>query len=139
MYGAAVKFYEDFDESKLPHTEKEQLELIMSPQLDAAPNTVPSPSITTGAYNEPPTRRAKYGPKSVHHNKCICLVSRGPFFNTFKTFLHYLYRISISGPHPVPIERSVLGTYLVILCTFLLKILFKFLAKSLLLGTYASL
>jgi hypothetical protein len=86
VYGAAVTFYEDFDLDKLSHVEKEQLDLIMSP-----------------------TRRAKYGPKTVHHNKCICLLSRWPFFSTFKTFLHYLYRISISGPHPVPIERSVKG------------------------------
>ena len=43
--------------------------------------------------------------KTVHHNKCICLLSRWPFFDTFRKFLLYIYRIAICGPHPVPIER----------------------------------
>lgn len=46
-------------------------------------------------------------PVMLHQNKAIALLSRWPFFETFKKILFYLYRISVSGPQPIPIERWV--------------------------------
>ena len=45
--------------------------------------------------------------KTVHYNKSICLLSHWPFFDAFRKLLSYLYRISITGPHTVPLERLV--------------------------------
>ncbi|XP_054286289.1 DENN domain-containing protein Crag [Macrosteles quadrilineatus] len=40
-------------------------------------------------------------------NKCICLLSCWPFFDTFEKFLLFLYRMSCEGSHAVPIERYI--------------------------------
>ncbi|XP_047139926.1 C-myc promoter-binding protein isoform X1 [Hydra vulgaris] len=40
-------------------------------------------------------------------NKCICLLSRYPFFDAFRRFLMALYRISVSGKQNIPIERYI--------------------------------
>ncbi|CAH1795855.1 unnamed protein product [Owenia fusiformis] len=85
VYGAAVTFYEEYPEDKLNDSQKEALSLKEGP--------------TGNPYNKIP--------KTVHSNKSICLLSRWPFFDAFKKFLSYLYRISISGPHDVPIERHI--------------------------------
>ncbi len=77
-------FYEEFDQEKLTEAQKEQLGLTVGSPPD--PNPVE---------------------KSVHQNKCICLLSRWPFFDTFRKFLLYIYRIAICGPHPVPLERHI--------------------------------
>ncbi len=75
-------FYEEFEQSKLTANQKHLL----------------------GVSDE---QNSDSKCKSVHHNKCICLLSRWPFFDTFRKFLLYIYRIAICGPHPVPIERLV--------------------------------
>ncbi|MEQ2173174.1 DENN domain-containing protein 4C, partial [Goodea atripinnis] len=41
----------------------------------------------------------------VNTNKCICLLSRWPFFESFRKFLMFIYKLSVSGPHPLPIEK----------------------------------
>ena len=74
-------FFEEFSRSELSDSQSRQLGLCSSP---------PDPEAAE---------------KTVHRNKCICLLSRWPFFDTYRKFLSYLYRISISGPHAVPIER----------------------------------
>ena len=76
-------FYEEYDQDRLTDTQKQLLGLI----------------------DENPSDYKVVQKKSVHHNKCICLLSRWPFFDTFRKFLLYIYRIAICGPHPVPIER----------------------------------
>ena len=43
--------------------------------------------------------------KQMYQNKCICLLGRWPFFDTFRKYLSFLYRTSLAGPQPVPIER----------------------------------
>ena len=47
--------------------------------------------------------------KRVYHTKCICLLGRWPFFDTFRKYLSFIYRMSISGSHHLPIERLVSG------------------------------
>ncbi|XP_063215906.1 DENN domain-containing protein Crag isoform X2 [Bacillus rossius redtenbacheri] len=44
---------------------------------------------------------------TVNVNKCICLLSHWPFFDTFEKFLLFLYETASSGPLPVPIERYI--------------------------------
>lgn len=45
--------------------------------------------------------------KSINSNKCICLLSHWPFFEAFRKFLMFIYKLSVSGPHPLPIEKYV--------------------------------
>lgn len=45
------------------------------------------------------------GSHTINVNKCICLLSHWPFFDTFERFLFFLYELSTAGPHSVPIER----------------------------------
>lgn len=78
VYGGAVIFYEEYDQSKLRREELTKL------GLSSAEKQL-----------------------SVHQNQSICILSRWPFFDTFKKFLLCLYRISVSGPQMVPLERFV--------------------------------
>ncbi|XP_031517594.1 DENN domain-containing protein 4C isoform X3 [Papio anubis] len=45
--------------------------------------------------------------KSINTNKCICLLSHWPFFEAFRKFLMFIYKLSVSGPHPLPIEKHI--------------------------------
>lgn len=50
--------------------------------------------------------------RNVHANRAICLLSRNPFFDCFKEFLNYLWRLSLSNQeHDIPIERFVYEHY----------------------------
>ncbi|XP_077866097.1 C-myc promoter-binding protein [Saccoglossus kowalevskii] len=84
VYGAAVTFYEAYSEDLL--TDEQRQKLGMQPK-----------------GKEDPYKLLR----TLHTNKCICLLSQWPFFEAFKKFLSYLYRLSVSGPHLVPIERHI--------------------------------
>uniref|UniRef100_A0AAQ5XBA5 UDENN domain-containing protein n=1 Tax=Amphiprion ocellaris TaxID=80972 RepID=A0AAQ5XBA5_AMPOC len=77
VYGAAIQFYEPYPP-----------ECLTDQQLCHTTNSSTSP-------------------RSVHTNKCICLLSHWPFFDAFRKFLTFLYRYSISGPHALPIEKHI--------------------------------
>ena len=80
MYGAAVAFYESYPISKLSDMQKRTLGLHL---------------------------RKK---RLVHMNKAICLLSRAPFFDAFKDYLQFLYKLTLSNePLDVPIERYMYG------------------------------
>ncbi|XP_064618735.1 C-myc promoter-binding protein-like isoform X2 [Lineus longissimus] len=81
LYGAAITFYEEYPEEKLTELQKRLLGL-------RGP-------------------KSAHSHQTVHINKSICLLSHWPFFDAFKKFLSYLYRISIVGPHTVPLERHI--------------------------------
>ncbi|XP_038076059.1 C-myc promoter-binding protein-like [Patiria miniata] len=83
FYGAAVAFYEGYPEEKL--TPQQQKDLGLKP------------------FKKNNTKLTY----SVHTNKCVCLLSRWPFFDAFKKFLTFIYRLSLSGPHTIPIERHI--------------------------------
>ncbi|XP_036114559.1 C-myc promoter-binding protein isoform X7 [Molossus molossus] len=83
VYGAAIQFYEPYPEENL--TEKQRLLLGLAKSADGKSD----------------------GSKTVHTNKCICLLSHWPFFDAFRKFLTFLYRYSISGPHVLPIEKHI--------------------------------
>ncbi|XP_004628859.1 C-myc promoter-binding protein isoform X4 [Octodon degus] len=82
VYGAAIQFFEPYPEENL--TEKQRLLLGLS--------------LADGKSD---------GSKTIHTNKCICLLSHWPFFDAFRKFLTFLYRYSISGPHVLPIEKHI--------------------------------
>ena len=82
MYGAAIAFYDDFDASQLSD---EQLELS---------------SIALAREDE------KSG-WTLHQNRSICFLSQWPFYEAMRGLLLYMYRISVSGQQPVPLERCV--------------------------------
>ncbi|XP_053405869.1 C-myc promoter-binding protein-like isoform X2 [Mercenaria mercenaria] len=84
VYGAAITFYEEFPEDKLTDLQMRHL----------------------GLKNKHIREQYRIM-KTVHSNKSICLLSHWPFFDAFKKLLSYLYRISITGPHIVPIERHI--------------------------------
>uniref|UniRef100_UPI00398EF96F DENN domain-containing protein 4C isoform X3 n=1 Tax=Pristiophorus japonicus TaxID=55135 RepID=UPI00398EF96F len=83
VYGAAIQFYESYPMELLTEKQLMQLGLITA----VSKKLIPS--------------------KSVHTNKCICLLSRWPFFEAFRKFLMFLYKLSVSGPHPLPIEKHI--------------------------------
>ncbi|XP_034019861.1 LOW QUALITY PROTEIN: DENN domain-containing protein 4C [Thalassophryne amazonica] len=83
VYGSAIQFYEPYPVDLLSEKQKVQLGLL---------TTVEKKMIT----NRP-----------VNTNKCICLLSRWPFFESFRKFLMFLYKLSVSGPHPLPIEKHI--------------------------------
>ncbi|XP_068081493.1 DENN domain-containing protein Crag isoform X2 [Anabrus simplex] len=78
VYGSAVTFYERFDKERLLPEQCKELE------YDSSSNE-----------------------KTVNINKCICLLSHWPFFDTFEKFLMFLYAMSCEGSHTVPIERYI--------------------------------
>ncbi|KAL4227448.1 DENN domain-containing protein 4B [Mactra antiquata] len=84
VYGAAITFYEEFPEDKLTDLQMRHL----------------------GLKNKHIREQYRIM-KTVHSNKSICLLSHWPFFDAFRKLLGYLYRISITGPHSVPIERHI--------------------------------
>ncbi|CAN0080148.1 unnamed protein product [Lampetra planeri] len=85
VYGAAVQFYEPYPAERL--SEKQAVQLGLRSKVDRRP--LPGP------------------PFSVNTNKCICLLSRWPFFDAFRKFLLFVYRLSFSGPHVLPIEKHI--------------------------------
>ncbi|XP_078532088.1 DENN domain-containing protein 4C [Lissotriton helveticus] len=83
VYGAAIQFYEAYPRDCL--TEKQQMQLGLL-------TAVEKKMVTT---------------KTINSNKCICLLSYWPFFETFRKFLMFIYKLSVSGPHPLPIEKHI--------------------------------
>ncbi|XP_074055992.1 DENN domain-containing protein 4C isoform X4 [Macrotis lagotis] len=82
VYGAAIQFYEPYSWELLTEKQLMQLGLLT-----------------------PVERRVV--PKSINSNKCICLLSRWPFFEAFRKFLMFIYKLSVSGPHLLPIEKHI--------------------------------
>uniref|UniRef100_UPI003AAF386A DENN domain-containing protein 4C isoform X3 n=1 Tax=Centroberyx gerrardi TaxID=166262 RepID=UPI003AAF386A len=83
VYGAAIQFYEPYPVELLSEKQKIQLGLLTTVEKKMIPN------------------------RPVNTNKCICLLSRWPFFESFRKFLMFLYKLSVSGPHPLPIEKHI--------------------------------
>ncbi|XP_035531264.1 DENN domain-containing protein 4C isoform X1 [Morone saxatilis] len=83
VYGSAIQFYEPYPVDLLSEKQKIQLGLLTTVEKKMIPN------------------------RPVNTNKCICLLSRWPFFEAFRKFLMFLYKLSVSGPHPLPIEKHI--------------------------------
>ncbi|XP_024918887.1 DENN domain-containing protein 4C isoform X2 [Cynoglossus semilaevis] len=83
VYGSAIQFYEPYSADLLSEKQKIQLGLLTTVEKKMIPN------------------------RPVNTNKCICLLSRWPFFESFRKFLMFLYKLSVSGPHPLPIEKHI--------------------------------
>uniref|UniRef100_A0A669BLD1 DENN domain containing 4C n=1 Tax=Oreochromis niloticus TaxID=8128 RepID=A0A669BLD1_ORENI len=83
VYGSAIQFYEPYPADLLSEKQKIQLGLLTTVEKKMIPN------------------------RPVNTNKCICLLSRWPFFESFRKFLMFIYKFSVSGPHPLPIEKHI--------------------------------
>ncbi|XP_075891477.1 DENN domain-containing protein 4C isoform X1 [Nelusetta ayraudi] len=83
VYGSAIQFYEPYPVELLNEKQKIQLGVLTTVEKKMIPN------------------------RHVNANKCICLLSRWPFFESFRKFLMFLYKLSVSGPHPLPIEKHI--------------------------------
>ncbi|XP_028330042.1 DENN domain-containing protein 4C isoform X2 [Gouania willdenowi] len=83
VYGSAIQFFEPYPVDLLSEKQKIQLGLLTMVEKKMIPN------------------------RQVNTNKCICLLSRWPFFESFRKFLMFLYKLSVSGPHPLPIEKHI--------------------------------
>ncbi|XP_074521938.1 C-myc promoter-binding protein-like isoform X2 [Halichoeres trimaculatus] len=100
VYGAAIQFYETYPPECLTDQQRSHLGLLnLDPNKPTSSKSTPTGN--KSATNSPTTQR------SVHTNKCICLLSHWPFFDAFRKFLTFLYRYSISGPHALPIEKHI--------------------------------
>ncbi|XP_077085763.1 DENN domain-containing protein 4C isoform X2 [Siphateles boraxobius] len=83
VYGAGIQFYEPYPVDGLSEKQKIQLGLVSTVEKKVIPN------------------------RTVNTNKCICLLSRWPFFESFKKFLMFLYKLSANGVNPLPIEKHI--------------------------------
>ncbi|VDO39104.1 unnamed protein product [Heligmosomoides polygyrus] len=96
FYGASVSFFEKYDK-KLSDEQLEQLELNATGRVDEA-----------GAVEDSSSNNDPADEMTFYTNIAICIISRYPFFNSFKRFLYYIHRMSIGGGiHAVPIERYI--------------------------------
>ena len=82
MYGSAITFYEEVDESEHPLTEEQKQLLQLS-------------------------KFRREGERKILTNKCLCVLSRWPFFDAFERFLFFLHKRQLMGPHDVPLERFI--------------------------------
>ncbi|XP_035392590.1 DENN domain-containing protein 4C isoform X1 [Electrophorus electricus] len=83
VYGAAIQFYELYSADNLSEKQKIQLGLLTSVEKKPVPD------------------------RTVNTNKCICLLSRWPFFKAFRRFLKFLYKLSANNVDPLPIEKHI--------------------------------
>ncbi|PSN49786.1 hypothetical protein C0J52_01385 [Blattella germanica] len=79
VYGSAVTFYEQ----------------------------VTTDNLTSDQCRELQINESGDSTKTINVNKCICLLSHWPFFDTFEKFLQFLYDMACGGSHTVPIERHI--------------------------------
>jgi hypothetical protein len=66
VYGSAITFYEEYDEERLTEAQRKSLNL------------------------------QKFRRKCDRHvfaNRCVCLLSRWPFFEAFEEFLFFLHKV----------------------------------------------
>ena len=80
VYGTAITFYEEYDEDLLTEDQKKMLNL---------------------------KKWSRKSDRKILANKAICLLSRWPFFEAFKSFLFFLHKRQLMGPFDVPLERFV--------------------------------
>ncbi|XP_076828543.1 DENN domain-containing protein 4C [Brachyhypopomus gauderio] len=83
VYGAAIQFYELYSPDNLSEKQKIQLGLLTSVEKKPIPD------------------------RTVNTNKCICLLSRWPFFKAFRRFLTFLYKLTANNVNPLPIEKHI--------------------------------
>lgn len=70
VYGSAITFYEEFDEDLLSESQQKALNL---------------------------QKFRRKSDRNIFVNRCICLLSRWPFFDAFEEFLFYLHKVRSNG------------------------------------------
>ncbi|KFD65302.1 hypothetical protein M514_22462 [Trichuris suis] len=94
LYGASVTFYEEYEK---PLTAEQMVKLDLRTDSSNQPGSCSDSSST----NDPADQM------TFHVNKCICVVSRFPFFPAFRRYLLHLHRMCLSGKYSLPIERYI--------------------------------
>ncbi|CAI5448015.1 unnamed protein product [Caenorhabditis angaria] len=99
FYGSAVTFYERYNK-KLTDNQLEYLDL----KPDEDKDLMEGGTVDDSTSNNDPADDMIF-----FKNVSICLISRYPFFNSFKRFLFFLHRMSASQnvQYTVPIERYI--------------------------------
>ena len=109
MYGAVVVFYEPVVGHKCIDEMREALGVVDQVGIETACTHKHMCSHLYGCTNTcilaMQTCTLTHAQELLHMNKCICLLSHWPFFQSFKAFLSALYRLSISKNIPLPLER----------------------------------
>lgn len=110
-YGASLTFYEKYTQS-LTENQLEKLDL-STDFLDSEQTNDP---VSEDSDNQQSKEKVFLKRKSFNAiifqavyycNKSICIVSRYPFFESFRKFLHFICGVSMSGPQKIPIERYI--------------------------------
>ncbi|KRZ74408.1 DENN domain-containing protein 4C [Trichinella papuae] len=94
LYGASVSFYEDYEK---PLT-NEQMEKL---GLNSEGCYLPGSCSDSSSTNDPADQM------TFHTNKCICVVSRYPFFSAFRRYLLFLHRMCMGSQNALPVERYI--------------------------------
>ena len=127
MYGAAVMFYEELQRNILSKEDQRTLGVLSREEESpficlnstskygnndqsnanniSLSNSIDTSNTSMSLDKSTTDTQTLSTDKKVYHNKCICLLGRWPFFDTFREFLSFLYRLSINGTSPIPIER----------------------------------
>eukprot|EP00095_Tigriopus_kingsejongensis_P005877 snap_masked-scaffold38_size502422-processed-gene-3.3 protein:Tk05877 transcript:snap_masked-scaffold38_size502422-processed-gene-3.3-mRNA-1 annotation:"c-myc promoter-binding protein" len=82
IYGSAITFYEEYDEKKRPLSDEQKRMLCLD------------------KYRYESERK-------IFSNKCVCVLSRWPFFDAFEKYLFFLHKTQLMGPFEVPLERYI--------------------------------
>eukprot|EP01119_Soliformovum_irregulare_P015899 TRINITY_DN4546_c0_g2_i2.p1 TRINITY_DN4546_c0_g2~~TRINITY_DN4546_c0_g2_i2.p1 ORF type:complete len:842 (+),score=247.37 TRINITY_DN4546_c0_g2_i2:312-2528(+) len=104
MYIAVLTFYEPLYSRKRSHSlDSLLIKKLSNASLRSSTNSSSQPPSPPGVMSQSSPNllnTGKYGPK------CICILSRYPFFSTFESFLTALFTLSLAGS-TVPIERYI--------------------------------
>jgi hypothetical protein len=68
VYGSAITFYEEYDEELLTEAQEKALNL---------------------------HKYRRKVDRNIFANRCICLLSRWPFFEAFEEFLFFLHKVNL--------------------------------------------
>lgn len=108
-YGASLTFYERYN-GQLTPAQLEKLELHSGQQhLASGGDTgIEEEGASDQGGGEVVENGVKEKAAEVYYcNKAICVLSRFPFFESFRRFLYFVYNLSNTGPQPIPIERYI--------------------------------
>ncbi|KRY54094.1 C-myc promoter-binding protein [Trichinella britovi] len=119
LYGASVSFYEDY-EKPLTNEQMEKLGKLLFfffffffflfrvaavqffvPGLNSEGCYLPGSCSDSSSTNDPADQM------TFHTNKCICVVSRYPFFSAFRRYLLFLHRMCMGTQNALPVERYI--------------------------------
>ncbi|CAG0885100.1 unnamed protein product [Cyprideis torosa] len=130
MYGAGLSFYESVDLNSLTPVQSRAL---FGSDLGSRPTSVEKETSLTAQTSStcssplppPPGSPNPPGPRRVVRSKCICLLSRFPFFEAFERFLRFLHRLTHASQYSSSNQEESLSTSKISVEQFLHHFLFQ--------------